>query len=62
MLQKGPTSCSEGHLFATESLLDAVFSNKNVKTSSLIYFFKFPITTSRMCVKKPKNISVNYVH
>jgi len=37
MLQKVDSSCSEGHLFATESLLDAVFSNKDVKTSSLIF-------------------------
>jgi hypothetical protein len=58
MLQKGHTSCSEGHLFATESLLDAVFSNKDVKTSSLIYFCKFPITVSRICMKIHKNISV----
>jgi len=54
VLQKGHTSFSEGHLFATESLLDAVLSNKDVKTSSIIYFFKFTLTISRICMKKHK--------
>jgi hypothetical protein len=52
MLQKGHTSCSEGHLSAIESLLDAVFCNKDVKTSSVIHFFKFYITINSICMKK----------
>jgi len=39
MLQKGHTSCSEGHPFATESLLDAVHSNEDVKNQFSNLFF-----------------------